>query len=250
MERAIYDWMNIAEESMWWYHALHSNMLNALDRHPGPSSMPLLDAGCGTGQFLCKVAAAHPKCALFGLEVDEAAACIARTKSPAHIVVGSVNDLPFADGSFGTICSLDVLYHKLVDPAVALRQAMRCLAPGGVIAVNLPAYQWLYSFHDREDHGARRFTLTSARRLLAGVGCAEVYATYWNTLLFPFMVLQRKFAKQDTTKFPGFLNAILKAVTSAERVPMRAGLRYPFGGSVLIVGRKPVSARHGVLYGK
>jgi SAM-dependent methyltransferase len=241
MEPAIYDWMSNAEESMWWYCALHGNILNALRHHPGPSDMPLLDAGCGTGGFLRKLAAAYPKHALFGVEVNQAAARVAQAKSPAQIVVGSVNKLPFADGSFGAICSLDVLYHRLVDPAIALREAMRCLAPGGVIAINLPAYQWLYSFHDRDDHGARRFTLTVARRLLAGVGCAEVYATYWNTFLFPLMVLQRKFAKEDTTEYQGFLNAIFKAVTNAERVPMRAGLRYPFGGSVLIVGRKPVS---------
>jgi len=240
MERAVYEWMSVAEEGMWWYRSVHANILYALRRCETDADAPVLDAGCGTGGLLSKLAEAYPGRALYGLDADEGAARVARTKSPADIVVGSVNELPYADESFGAICSVDVIYHKLVDPAVALKEAMRCLKPGGIIILNLPAYQWLYSFHDRDDHGVRRFTRSGARKLLQEAGFSEAYGTYWNTFLFPLMVLQRKLAKEDTTEYPAFLNAAFKFVTDVERVPLRAGVRYPFGGSVLIVGRKPL----------
>jgi len=243
MERAVYDWMSVAEENLWWYRANHANMLLALLRNPIPPDTPVLDAGSGTGGLLRKLAAAYPDRLLFGIDADEAAAQIARIKSPARLVVGNVNELPFEDECFGVICSVDVLCHELANPSASLNEAMRCLVPGGVIMLNLPAYQWLYSAHDRGAHTTRRFTLKSARSMLEEAGFAQVDATYWNTFLFPLMVLQRKFASKETTDFPAFLNVLFTMVTQAEHWLLRLGLRYPFGGSVLIVGRKPVRQR-------
>ena len=106
-----------------------------------------------------------------------------------------------------------MLCHRHVDPTASLNEAMRCLVPGGIIVLNLPAYQWLYSAHDVEVHTARRFTLQGARRMLEDAGFTEVYATYWNTFLFPLMVLQRQLGLKSTSDLPGFLNALFKLVT-------------------------------------
>ena len=238
MDANVYSWMNTSEQNMWWYYSVHQHMLRMIERFGGEAEIPLLDAGCGTGGLLGKIAAAWPARPLFGLDAEEAAVAAARKKSHAEIVLGDVNKLPYPDQSFGAICSVDVLYHAKVNPAVALREAKRCLKPGGVIILNLPAYQWLYSFHDREGHGIRRFTLGGAREMLAAAGLEPVYATYWNTILFPLMVLQRKFGKSDVGEFPALANTIFKRITDLERLGLRAGLRLPFGGSVLIVGRR------------
>ena len=66
------------------------------------------------------------------------------------------------------------------------------LRPGGQLALNLPAFQWLHSAHDVRVHNTRRFTAGGVRALLAAAGFTDVRARYWNALLFPLMVVQRK----------------------------------------------------------
>jgi SAM-dependent methyltransferase len=124
-------------------------------------------------------------------------------------------------------------------------EAHRVLRPGGVLVVNLPAYRWLSSAHDVRVHNARRFTAGEARSLLAAAGFAGVLARYWNALLFPLMVVQRKVlargagGRSDVAVPPAWLNGGLHAVTALERKAAAAGLPYPVGGSVLATAVRP-----------
>src|SRR6202022_267442 len=104
-----------------------------------------------------QLAAAFPKSWIVGLDIDEGAASVARGKSGKPICRGSVDGLPFADGTFDAILSADVLCHRGVDAGRALHGFRRCLKPGGVLVLNLPAYGWLYSAHDVAVDNARRF---------------------------------------------------------------------------------------------
>ena len=214
---------------MWWYRALHLRVLDALHRRPGAPGA-LLDAGCGTGGLLRRLAGKSTR-ALVGLDFNPEAARRAGAKSGALTTGGDANRLPFADASFGALVSLDVLCHRALDPAAALAEFHRVLKPGGALVLNLPAFDWLHSAHDIRVHNARRFTAIETR--------------YWNALLLPLMILQRKVlksddqAKSDVAPFPPWLDAMLYAVTGLERFMARIGLRYPAGGSVLITATRP-----------
>ena len=108
-----------------------------------------------------------------------------------------------------------------------------------------PAFQWLFSAHDARVHNARRFTAGETRALLAGAGFAEVRARYWNSLLFPLMVVQRKLLargeghRSDVAPPSSWLNRSLHAVTALERGMMAAGVPFPTGGSVLATATRP-----------
>ncbi len=232
MEAAEYALMDQAESRMWWYRALHTRLAAALADIDGP----VLDAGCGTGGLLATL----PR-ACFGLEYFEPAAHLAAAKSGASICVGSINALPYADSSFAAAVSADVLCHAAVDPAIALAELHRVLRPGGRLVLNLPAYQWLLAAHDLRVHNARRFTATAARALLAAAGFTAIRTRYWNSLLLPLMILQRKIlarrhnAASDVAAFSPWLDATLHGITRLERhLPA-----LPFGGSVLVTATRP-----------
>ena len=243
VEHAEYLLMDEAEDGMWWYRALHARVLDALD--PDRAGEPVLDAGCGTGGFLARLREARPGTRALGLEYKPEAAARARAKAGVQVAVGSVNDVPFADAAFGQLVSLDVLCHAAAEPDRALAEFRRVLRPGGRLVVNLPAFQWLYSAHDVRVHTRRRFTAGGARAALEQAGFSGVRARYWNSLLFPLMVVQRKLLargpdhQSDVAPPPPWLNGSLHAVTALERGLMAAGLPFPAGGSVLATATRP-----------
>ncbi|MEI7710927.1 MAG: class I SAM-dependent methyltransferase [Rhodospirillales bacterium] len=237
MEPAEYALMDAAEDRMWWYRALHARLLAAL----APVSGRVLDAGCGTGGFLAAVKAHRPDLCAIGVEWAEQAAHRAQTKSQAAIARGSVNALPFGDNRFDAAVSADVLCHGAVDPARALRELLRTLKPGGRLIVNMPAYMWMLSAHDRQVHNALRQTVRETGAMLRHAGFRNIRARYWNSLLLPLMILQRKVlatgeSSSDVAPFPPWLDAILHATTDIER---RLPFALPFGGSVLAIAEKP-----------
>lgn len=237
MEPAEYALMDQAETGMWWYRALHAWLLHAL----GGTTGPVLDAGCGTGGFLHQYGRHWPGLMRMGLEWDGEAARRAAAKSAAAIARGSVNAMPFASGSFGAVVLADVLCHEAVDPPRCLAEALRVLRSGGRLVVNMPAYGWLASAHDRRVHNARRLTAPATAHLLRASGFTAVSTRYWNGLLLPLMIVQRKVLARgesvsDVAPFPPWLDAMFHGMTQFER---RLPFPLPAGGSVLAIAEKP-----------
>jgi len=224
---------------MWWFAAAHANLIMLLRRFR--AGAPLLDAGCGTGGFLARLARELPECRAIGVEANRIACAWAAKKSTGPVCAGSVNSLPFGDAVFAAVVSVDVLCHRDVDEDLALEQFRRCLAAGGLLILNLPAYRWLMSRHDAAVYNARRYTRAGVLAMLRRAGFRPLFASYWNTLLFPVMIAARKLLPRGTSDVapqPGFVDAIGRAATTVERWLLRGGLHLPFGGSVLAVAAK------------
>jgi SAM-dependent methyltransferase len=97
----------------------------------------LLDAGCGTGWWLRRLAAEGvPAERLHGIERSPPRAAAARAAAPrAAILEGDVTALPYEAGRFGAVFLITVL-SSLPDRAAAtaaIEEAWRVLAPGGVL---------------------------------------------------------------------------------------------------------------------
>jgi SAM-dependent methyltransferase len=244
VERPEYERMHAVEDRMWWYRGLRTLAAGQLARGLARSqpSGPVLDAGCGTGGMLARLGAAVAGHPTLGLEYDPMAASLAAAKSARPVATGSVNEMPLGDACLGAYVSLDVLCHGGVDPARALAEARRCLKPGGIAVFNLPAYDWLLSAHDKRVHNVRRFHRGQARALLAGHGFRILRSTYWNTLLFPLMLLHRLVgsddAASDVRDYPRWLDALFSAALAVERAAIALGVSLPFGGSLLVVAMR------------
>jgi SAM-dependent methyltransferase len=222
---------------------LHENLVATFhQRRPKRPDGVILDAGCGTGGLLRKLAHVLPDYTLFGLDVDITACEIARAKCGQFVCLGSVNSLPFSDGSLAAIFSADVLVHGGVDQKKALENFHRCLQHEGILVLNLPAYPWLFSGHDRAVHNVRRFTSKDIRELLMAAGFVDVETTYWNTVLFPLMVLHRTLSSKnddsDVRLYVRPMETIFRAIMRFETFILRRGFSLPFGGSVIATAIK------------
>jgi len=243
MERAEYERLAALDRRLWWFQGLHAEIATALGRRGSwrPDDR-VLDAGCGTGGLLAGLAVALPGSVLVGLDLDAGAAALAREKSRGLLTIGSIDRLPFAAASFDAVLSADVLCHRGVDEARALLEFRHCLKPGGLLVLNLPAYRWLYSAHDAAVDNARRYARGEVVRRLAEAGFARIRARYWNSLLFPVMVLRRKLwpsGGSDVALLPVPLERLFGAVMALERGLGAAGLRLPLGGSILATAVRP-----------
>ncbi len=244
MERPEYELMHAVEDRMWWYRGLRtlakSQLVQALAGSPARG--PVLDAGCGTGGMLRILGASVEGRPTLGLDFSPEAAGMALAKAGRPVVSGSVNEMPLGDGTLDGYVSLDVLCHAGVEPAKALSEAHRCLRPGAIAVFNLPAYAWMLSAHDRRTHNARRFTRGEACDLMARHGFRILRASYWNTLLFPLMLvhrlIERDDAESDVRDYPRWLDALFSAALAVERTAIAAGISLPFGGSLLVVATR------------
>lgn len=239
-----YEYLDQLEDRMWWFKGLRGNVVEILSQRVA-GRFSLLDAGCGTGGMLHTLAKRFPDATLHGIDYSADACERSRRKSAAIIQCGSVTSLPYEDKLLDVITSLDVLEYDSVDIVNALQEFRRCLKINGLLLLNLPAYQWMMSYHDLAVGQARRFTLRGLERELTKYGFKIIYGTYWNTFTFPLMVLRRKlFVRQDggsdVKPFPALVEKMFLRAMRVERAVINKKWHLPFGGSVLVLAERTI----------
>lgn len=100
----------------------------------------IIEAGCGNGNTARTIRAAGFD--IEGVDFAEHAIEANRAIDPAgRYQVGDVRSLPYASGSLGGYISLGVIEHfQDADRRLILREAARCLRPGGTALVTVPHY--------------------------------------------------------------------------------------------------------------
>ena len=234
---AQFERVRAVEDDHWWFVSLRELVVGSLaSLQPGR----VLDAGCGTGRLLAELPASWER---IGTDTNEDVLALARREFPGSIawVQADIGDLPFDDQSFDAVVSLDVLSDKRVeDVGAALRELRRVLRPTGRLVLNLPAYSWLMSGHDRVAQTGRRFTTRAVRRMLRSAGFEVQLVSYRVTGVFPLAALRRlasrRGATTDVGHLPARVNRFLMAVARIENRVLRH-VRLPFGLSVFAVAR-------------
>jgi SAM-dependent methyltransferase len=239
-----------AEQTHWWYRGLRALVLTLLRKHltgvrsarKGTRGPSILDAGCGTGGM---AAAMSTLGQVTSLDLSRTALDFCRLRGLSLLVEGSVGALPFRPDVFDAVVSLDVLYHTaVVDDQRAVCELVRVMRPGGVLVLNVPAYDWLRGPHDLVIDTARRYSRGQVRALLTGAGLDEVWLSHWDALLFPAAVAVRiarrlvlREARSDIGPVHPLLNRVLGTVLTLERGLLRLA-SIPFGLSIIAVARR------------
>ncbi len=122
----------IPEENYWFQR--HVIVYDWVARHVRGARV--LDAGCGEGygtDRLTNVAAA-----VTGVDLEEPVIRRAASRYPrARFDAANLVSLPYTDGAFDAVVSLQVIEH-LHSPQEFLAECKRVLAPGGVLIISTP----------------------------------------------------------------------------------------------------------------
>jgi SAM-dependent methyltransferase len=151
----------------------------------------LLEVGCGGGATTRAMVAARPDLVIHACDLSRAAIRVAQAQGGnIPYVVASINDLPYADGSFDAVVFYDVLEH-IPDADRSLDEVFRVLRPGGILAATVPAegqpgtLEWLrWKLGWQADLKAyakghvQRFTYRSLRTMLRRHGLRPIEWQY------------------------------------------------------------------------
>jgi SAM-dependent methyltransferase len=223
----------------WWFRGRLAVLLALLRRALPPGPHRLLELGCGSGNVLEALGEFGEA---IGMEADDALAAAARAAG-LDVRDGALPDGRVVPGGWpDVVLLLDVLEH-VDDETAALQAAREMLAPGGMLVVTVPAYDWLWSGHDEALGHRRRYTAATLRDAVTATGFTIAYLGYFNTLLLPAIVLARAWKRwcraggHDLVRPPALVNAGLARVFALEaalvpRWPM------PCGASLVLVSRR------------
>lgn len=242
------------EEGHWWYRGLRDvlkrtlcDAKSALPPHPR-----VLDAGCGTGGNLAALRDWLEPSYVGGFDTSPEALEFARQRVPeADLYSSDVCAPTLHETDLDLVVSLDVIYIPGVARArPGLGRIVEALRPGGLLVLNLPAYEWLFSEHDVAIHTSERYSARRVGSLLEDLGLQQQLLTYRLCLLFPLVVGSRlpsllrarpgdEGAHSDLHRVPSeVMNRTLFAALRAENALIARGVRFPFGSSVYAIARK------------
>ncbi len=247
-----YETLRSVEDSHWWYQVLRRLVLQSVAGHL-PVQARVLDAGCGTGGMLAMLKKQHPQLQEHGIDMAKAGVLQCRERGLLNVQLGDVAALPYAAETFDAVLCLDVLYHKQVREAEALSELYRVLKPGGLLVINLPAFDCLRGRHDDAVCGARRYTVCHVREMLAAFSMHPMQLHYWNAWSFPLVLAWRQFSRwrQFNHRAGSAVSDLLVPRVWINRLLIQFGLldarlcrlaRIPFGSSVFVIAHK--SLRH------
>jgi len=182
-----------------------------------------------------------------GLDFSPLAVAYAARRRPWPLVRGSVSRLPYREGSFDAVVSLDVMVHfPRGGEGRAFGELVRVLRPRGLLVVRVAALDLLRSRHSLFVQESQRFTRGRLVRLARECGVRVLRATYANSLLLPVALAKFRVWEPLTGRDPAsgvqavapWLDRLLYAPLALEAAWLRAGFNLPLGQSVLLVGEK------------
>jgi SAM-dependent methyltransferase len=227
------------EERHWWFRSRRAVVRSLLSRAGLPPAPRILDAGCGTGANLVEYGRLGDAT---GVDAFSEAIELCRERGLGNVLEAPIERLPFDAGSFELLLATDVIEH-VDDDVLALRELRRVATADARLVLTVPAYPWLWSYHDVSVHHRRRYTAGVLRERVRAAGWDPAVETYFFTAALPAVALVRAVRRRrsngdgrsDLSMPPAPVNRLLELPALAEAKAIERGVRLPAGVSVGMV---------------
>jgi len=234
----------VLEDQNFWFTSRNRLIVWILQKY-FPQAKSFLEIGCGTGYVLSGIQKSCPKHTLSGSEIFvNGLEFTAQRLDDVELFQMDARKIPF-DSEFDVIGAFDVIEHISEDELV-LSEVFKSLKEGGGVIFTVPQHPFMWSVTDEYACHVRRYTAKEFRTKVERAGFQVEKMTSFVSLLFPLMLMSRFLGKIQKDKFDPsgelkvnpVLNKSFECILSFERLLIKAGVSFPFGGSLLLVGRK------------
>ncbi|WP_224407135.1 bifunctional 2-polyprenyl-6-hydroxyphenol methylase/3-demethylubiquinol 3-O-methyltransferase UbiG [Afifella sp. IM 167] len=240
------DWYAYAGESHFWMRWRFEVLLQQLRslRVDPAKSLRAFDIGCGHGVVQTQLAGATGW-TTDGCELNRPSLDLNRNPRGTSFRYNIHDRRPSLEGAYDAVILFDVIEH-IEEPVEFLRSAIWHLKPGGMVLVNVPALQSLFSRYDTEAGHFRRYDKHMLRSQLEAAGLEPADLRYWGLSLVPVLwvrkqVISRAGSAEEVMRL-GFrppsasVNAAFEVLGKAERALFRTP---PVGTSLMAAAFKP-----------
>ncbi len=173
---------------------------------PLREGITVLDVGCGDGYLSRTLFSGLARKKVTAVDINLTGERIRQLQSAAG-GFRYLTRLPARGSGFELALLLDVLEHVEDDRQFLTQIAEQHVAAGGRVLLTVPAFQQLYSSHDRFLGHYRRYRLKEVEQLAQGAGLEVVASGYlFGCLLLPKLLLY-KFLEPENTEGIGCWSA-------------------------------------------
>ncbi|GCC10046.1 putative S-adenosylmethionine-dependent methyltransferase/MSMEI_2290 [archaeon] len=221
-----------------WFRA-KNDLINVLMKKAckNRKRLRILNIGAGTGDDL-EVLNKFGK--NYVIDIDKDALSVIDDKLCEERKIADACNLPYDDNFFDVAVSFDVFEHIKNDQK-AISEVYRVLKENGVLIFTVPAFQFLFSSHDKALHHQRRYSKENIKTLLFQFNNLKIF--FWNSLLFvsiaTMRLLKRKSKpKVDLMDLPPWLNTLFFNLLKIDNFLIKRGISMPIGLSIVGFGYK------------
>lgn len=243
---AWYEELAALEAGNFWFVA-RNRLIHWLAKRYLPASGSYLEVGCGTGFVLQMLQKTFAGWRIYATEAQPEGIAFACKRVPANVSFFQMDacHIPFRD-EFDMVGAFDVIEH-ILDDVAAVNQIHAALKPQGYFILSVPQHMFLWSKYDEVSCHFRRYSANEIENKLKVAGFSILTSTSFNSLLLPLMILSRAIKKGnsgsqvdvlDEFRLSTAINSGLSAVLGLEFILTRLGVKFPVGGSRIIVARK------------
>ena len=230
------EWYGLATLEHFWIRRRFEVLRRVAGDHIG-QARTIADVGCGHG-ILQRQIEDHFSKEVTGFDLNEVALKQSAARSSPVCCYDLFQRNAEYEGHFDTILLFDVLEH-IPDEREFLRAIQFHLARNGMLVINVPALQALWSKYDEVVGHCRRYSIKSLAAVAQSCGMRVRVWSYWGLMMVPVLAARKlwvsKLASEDVysagfQSSSGALNRLLLAASRCEPIP-----QHITGSSLMVV---------------
>ena len=237
------------EECSFWFRHRNNCIIEMIKNFRSPTDGPIFDVGGGNGFVTSGLIDAGFDVVL--VEPGRNGAMNAKKRGVPHVICATTYTANFQPETIPAIGVFDVVEH-IEDDIGFLKHLWQLLAPGGMLYLTVPAYQFLWSQEDVEGGHFRRYTLNNLETKIINSGFNISYSSYIFAYLpllifflrtIPYKLKQSKSStmcriKKDHSEPKGIGSKILNFFHQWELKKISKFQTILFGGSCIVIAQK------------